>query len=396
MTDIILSDQDLTEETKQCFDFYPEILQTFEFYARIVMKNDRLSLLGRHLFRTLVEQSYSNCKNVLNYVRNDRQNPRNIHPSPSMVFLCGAARTGSTLLYNLLACDPKSRAPTLLDMTMPVPPLSRSDVQAQKQRHDQARRSADALNNLGYDNHEQEQQKSHPSYKYEEDVFILYQSGLLVPHLEPHNSDELATWFYDQTNKDFVYKYHRVFMEMLNRTDPPDSHWLLKTPYHGFNLETLIRHYPSALLIMTHRDLQDVFPSSIRLGLSFGGAYFDHDTNHQDAHIDRDMIIQRRIRATQVQLDRIVDFRRSHPQVPVFDVTYQDLIRNPIDIIRQIYAYFRFQWSSEFEQAMIDWLEENPQGKQGRHTYSLEEFDLNLETIQQRHQDYLKMFLRDS
>ncbi|CAF5075325.1 unnamed protein product, partial [Rotaria sp. Silwood1] len=46
---------------------------------------------------------------------------------PPLLVLCGLHRTGTTLLYNLMACDPACRAPLYVEMIQPVPPLARSD-----------------------------------------------------------------------------------------------------------------------------------------------------------------------------------------------------------------------------------------------------------------------------
>ena len=45
---------------------------------------------------------------------------------------------------------------------------------------------------------------------------------------------------------------------------------------------------------------------------------------------------------------------------------------------------------------MKNWLDENPQGKQGRNTYSLQEFNLNANDIEKRFGDYIKLYLRPS
>jgi hypothetical protein len=276
-------------------------------------------------------------------------------------------------------------------MMHPVPPLARSDTAAQAQRNIMACTSTEKLKGFEIADYERERNASQPCYTYEEDVSILYQGGLLVLHLEPHDSTELAAWFYNNTNKDFVYEYHKTFMKMLNSVDAPQSHWLLKTPYHIFNLDTLLRHYPSVSLIMTHRRLDEVLPSSIRLGLAFARMYFDSSKN--DAMIDRQMVMERRLHATDIQINRIVKFRCAHPHVPVFDVLYDDLVTKSIDTVRRIYDHFGLRWSEEFEQCMLTWLCDNPQGKQGRNTYTLEEFELTHDDIEQRYEAFNRMFL---
>ncbi|CAF3350123.1 unnamed protein product [Rotaria sp. Silwood2] len=66
---------------------------------------------------------------------------------------------------------------------------------------------------------------------------------------------------------------------------------------------------------------------------------------------------------------------------------------NPIDVVHRIYDHFGLHWSTVFEIAMQQWLVENPQGKQGRHSYSLKDFNLKFEEIETHYADYTKIFL---
>ncbi|CAF1181863.1 unnamed protein product [Rotaria sordida] len=66
---------------------------------------------------------------------------------------------------------------------------------------------------------------------------------------------------------------------------------------------------------------------------------------------------------------------------------------HPIGVVHQIYDYFDLHWSNEMEMTIRDWLLKNPQGKQGRHTYSLAEFGLNREDIETLYADYTNLFL---
>jgi len=101
-------------------------------------------------------------------------------------------------------------------------------------------------------------------------------------------------------------------------------------------------------------------------------------------------------------MESILEFRvgqsEKHDQVRknIFDVFYDDLMKAPVTIVRQIYDHFGLRWSHEFETAMHAWLRDNPQGKQGRHTYSLSDFDLTHEDIATRYGAYIDLFLRPS
>ncbi|CAF3471965.1 unnamed protein product [Rotaria sp. Silwood1] len=77
----------------------------------------------------------------------------------------------------------------------------------------------------------------------------------------------------------------------------------------------------------------------------------------------------------------------------LFNMTYDNLMNNPIDVVHRIYDYFGLDWSTKFETAMQKWLTENPQGKQGHHSYFQTDFALTCEEIETRYADYTKLFL---
>jgi hypothetical protein len=159
-------------------------------------------------------------------------------------------------------------------MLEPIPPLSRSDTSAQMQRNKIVSAHTDMLNELGLTDYVQKTCASHPSYDYDEDQYILGQSGVNWLHyvLAPNKDNELSTWFLNNQNKDFAYECHKIFINMLNNIDAPTSHWLFKTPIHLLYFDTLLRHYPTAILIMTHRRLDEVLPSCAHLAIAYTDA----------------------------------------------------------------------------------------------------------------------------
>ncbi|CAF5159465.1 unnamed protein product [Rotaria sp. Silwood1] len=96
-----------------------------------------------------------------------------------------------------------------------------------------------------------------------------------------------------------------------------------------------------------------------------------------------------------IWIDRIIEFHNREPSPKnIFDIQYEDLMKDPIGTVHRIYDHFDYlEWSDEFEKAMHAWLIDNPQGKQGRHTYSLDEFNLETQMNKQLYKDYEKMFL---
>jgi hypothetical protein len=397
LDDIILHEDDLTEEAKNQFDYHTKILDTFKQHRRHVLENDQLSPLGRHWIFFALERSYTHCKQVLNYAAANSEVINSSLPSFGPLIICGFPRTGSTLLYNLLACDPNCRAPFLVDMSIKcVPPISRSDVDERERRRLEDKKSLEMWNQLM--DQQNTSVRSHPAFPIEEDILILGHAGLqpIVSLTSLMYQSEPETWLYDKTNKDFVYAYHEMFLRVMNSVDKPSSHWLLKAPFHTIYFDTLLRQYPHAALIMTHRSLDEVVPSLCQMG-SMCEFYFDKNNSAW-----QQIIKARTLQYIDKGMECILEFRAGkndkHDQVRknIFDVIYDDLMKEPVAIVRQIYDHFGLRWSQEFETAMYAWLHDNPQGKQGCNTYSLNDFDLTHEDIVTRYGAYIDLFLRPS
>lgn len=391
-TEVNLTDDDLGEEAKKQFKNHTVVQRTLELNARCVFANDQLSPIGRHLVCLTLENNYSNYKKVLNYVASRPELIKPTNPIPHPIFLCGLPRSGTTLLYNLLACDPAGRAPLYLDMMDPIPPLRRSDVEAQTKRNSNAKELHREQYQLGLAEYEKDIQASHPSYAHERDQFVLGHTGYLWLNcmLVPNKDCDFMKWLLSESDKDFVYEYHKMFFEMLNVVDPPKSHWVFKTGMHLIQLDTLLHYYPTASIIVNHRRLQETLPSCARVALAFVGAYFDK--NKPSAVAAKNKAAELILEVMDVLIRRLVEFQRKNKHTPFFGVRYENLVTQPIETVRKIYQQFGLPWSDEFEQAMVVWLRENPVGRYGRNTYSLEEFGLDSETIDKRYEEYNEIF----
>ncbi|CAF4560797.1 unnamed protein product [Didymodactylos carnosus] len=90
-------------------------------------------------------------------------------------------------------------------------------------------------------------------------------------------------------------------------------------------------------------------------------------------------------------VDNILQFGNENKRI--LHVKYQDLMKNPIDVVHRIYEHFGYQLTLDFDQKMERWVIDNPQGAQGRNDYNLEQFGLDAEEIDKRYEKYSKLFL---
>jgi hypothetical protein len=71
------------------------------------------------------------------------------------------------------------------------------------------------------------------------------------------------------------------------------------------------------------------------------------------------------------------------------DVVFDDLIRNPIGVVGEIYAKFGYPYTAQFENEMLGFLQKEPITRKYKHVYTLEQFGLSRAQVTARSEEYL-------
>src|ERR1700678_2137116 len=162
-------------------------------------------------------------------------------------FVFGIPRTGTTLLCNLLAADPARRSPLTWEIDDPVPPATSATLRTDPRalgRLEAERQMLAARPEMG------KYFRSSAIYP-NEDVFIMAHDFKTVMWESRGKLPAYREWIYsaDVTS---AYQYHKRFLQLL-QADAPGI-WNLKMPSHALYIETLLKVYPDARLVWTHRD----------------------------------------------------------------------------------------------------------------------------------------------
>ena len=168
------------------------------------------------------------------------------------------------------------------------------------------------------------------------------------------------------------YRYYRRQLQMLS-WKCRGIHWVCKAPRHLPGLGGLMRVFPDARIVQTHRGAENVLPSICSLCEITRSAASDVvDKAAIGAHWHQRLLgIERRSSEVRAAAD---------PR-QFLDVQYVDLVADPIGTVRRIYEHYGCDYSDEFENHMKQWLADNRQHKHGAHRYSLEEYGLDAETV---------------
>jgi len=195
-----------------------------------------------------------------------------------------------------------------------------------------------------------------------------------------------AEWLmtHDQTP---AYEYMVLLMKIVGwfRNDPPDRPWVMKTPQHMQDLDALMRVFPEARLVFTHRDPISVVGSVC----STAWNSMVRDTDAVDPRaIGSDWLdkIDRMLRKTLALRDGSIAPGRQ------YDVLYRDIGTDWESAMAGIYDWLEMPFAAEARAAMTVWLERNAQHRHGAHRYALEDFGLTADRVDEKLMYYRERF----
>jgi hypothetical protein len=317
----------------------------------------------------------SNRLKVTDYLRQHPDAKRKIERP---VFVMGIPRTGTTLLSNLLAADPARRSPLEWEIEEPVPPVaSKADLLtdpralARLEKHNAMLAANPEMGKI---------YRSSPIYPHECVWYLAHDFKTLM--IESKGKLPEYKDFIFSADMTSAYSYHRKFLETLQHNTP--GVWNLKMPSHALHLEYLIKEYPDARIIWTHRDpyactasLCSIISMSHRL---FIGAP------------DTEWLAEDYPWQAQQHAERAMDFRDAHGEDSLIDVHYDKLLSDPIGEMKKLYAALGDEWTPEAEAGIQGWLDDNPQGKFGKHEYKLAQYGLSKEKLVPLFDRYLSRY----
>jgi hypothetical protein len=300
-------------------------------------------------------------------------------PIERPIFIVGQPRTGTTILFDLLAQDPELRPPLTweVDAPWPVP---------QPETYETDPRIAQIQANL-----EMSEQivpgllTHHPmgALLPQEDVRIW--AGQFCSMIFPvqYRLPSYSRWMlYDADHRN-AYRYHRIFLQHLQSGVP--GRWLLKSPAHLWQLDTLVGEYPDAVIVQTHRDPLNVISSIAALTQHVRRLASEHSDIGECARQSREEIV--------VGLERSMKVRDSGVLAPgqLVDVQFADFIRDPFATIRELYVAMGRELTPVAEQRMRDFLAAHP-GDGGGARYKWADTGLDADEVREQVAGYQDRF----
>ena len=297
------------------------------------------------------------------------------------IVIVGQARTGTTILHDLLAQDHSNRVPLTWETDSPLPPPESATFDTDP------RIAASQELLVGVELVIPGFQAMHPMGALLPQECVRMTGGDFRSMIFPtqYRVPSYARWLIDDADMAPAYRYHRIFLQHLQSRHPAPR-WVLKSPGHLWCLGALVNEYPNALLVQTHRDPLRIIASLSSL-MSVLRQLGTSEISLPDIAAEfADYLLDGLDRSVTAREDGTVAGDR------VVDVQFRSFMADPFATIREIYEKLSLELSEESEQRMRAFLADNTTEKHGGHHYTWTDTELELGEWRERARRYQEYF----
>ena len=302
-------------------------------------------------------------------------------PVQRPVFILGLPRTGTTALHHLLNQDANNRTLRLWEAQQPVPPPQTQSYSSDPRIA--ARAEGVALTETFLPGFLQ----THliDAEEPDECYMLLNRNFMSVEYSALFHVPSYANWLYSNLCRSDSYDYHRRQLQLLQSQHP--GQWVLKAPFHQLGLREILRVYPDAIIVQTHRSPLAFVAS----GCSFSEVLRRSSSDVIDrSEIGRDWMTMLTTYTQTFEADRAA-LEPSHPG-QFLDLYHDDFVADPWRSIEQLYALRGMTLQAESRGRMQAWLDNHPRGKHGVHRYRLEDYGITRGEVEALFASYMQRY----
>ncbi len=276
------------------------------------------------------------------------------------IVITGPPRSGTSILFELLALDPNARAPLAWEALHPLPFGGASDADLRTMAECEQEFWADV------------QPEFASIHELRSDLPVECVT-ITLPGFSGGHWGMIANIPNWQADYAATMAYHRALLQTLQYGGSPRN-WVLKTPLYLVFIDLLFATYPDAWLVHTHRDPLKTEPSSLSTLATVRWERSD-DVELPEAGgagLGDMMILLANRRTAGDVPDRIVD---SH---------FRELMDDPAKAVEKLYDTMGRPFLPEHADAIQSYIDAKPKGKFGKHKYSPEEWGFDPAKLRER------------
>jgi hypothetical protein len=263
----------------------------------------------------------------------------------------GQGRSGTSFLLNLLAASPENGALRAWEAIFPCPPPEAATYRTDP-RIERGHKLIDQWNRVTPNMRAMHEFSGELPMECAQVMALNFNSPqwfAMYGQVPSYNAQVM--------NLDVVptLRYHRRVLKLLQWKNPR-KHWALKSISHLDMLPQLLQVYPDACFVWPHRDPIRALASALNfMATSFWGrSDFPLKDDSFDAVLDP--------KFSAMRMEAVIDQLESGviPKRQMYNLLYQDLIRDPLAMIANIYQYFSITFTERARAGIGQYIAENP------------------------------------
>ncbi|MGB5809953.1 MAG: sulfotransferase [Polyangiales bacterium] len=310
--------------------------------------------------RYLLNWHLSNRLRVIDFAKRHPELDERTIEQP--IVITGFFRTGTTFLHNVLAADPSNRVAQAWELSFPVGRLG-------DPLGDVAFRQAQAKFTFGFNQTAIPDQgvAHHVTPESYEECFFLLENDMAVLTLwiafaAYSYAMEMLEW--DMMEP---YAFHKVQLQILDAQRSAER-WVLKCPWHIWNMDALMAIYPDAQVIFTHRDITQALASHCSLAARMASKL--------RRSLDVEELGAFWLEYTRIGLERGMAARETIPASQLYDIRLRDMMADPLSTLEDLYRHFGLPYDDQLAAIFEARIADKPTAQEGEHDYHIEDFGL--------------------
>ena len=379
--------------TKRLKDFGEDWYEKPYRHSVEMLQSKQLSPLGKYI---TFESIAMRLRARLRFYDELKKLPSTVMSTPLKqppLFVLGLPRTGTTFLHRLLSLDTTARCPKTYELVDPVPVVPDSPVKDKAKRIKFVQKTIDELNSIvPHINaiHEIGAEEAEECF-----LAMCMDMPMVLVTMPMYMEDPqmLSKW-----NFEHMYEnYQKVLKLLTHQQGSHEKRWVLKAPLHLMFIDELRAVFKGARIVWTHRDPCQSIPSM--------ASFFQTMVElHEGADVDLYRIGKstlgfwaEALKRAMVALEKIPTPEMSNS---IHHVSYEKLIKDPISVVKEIYAANGFEYSDEYNEILENHIkaDKEKRAKKGfgkgnqKHSYSLEMYGLTKEDVETSCSKYVSKF----
>jgi hypothetical protein len=302
------------------------------------------------------------------------------------IVVTGLGRSGTTLLHELLACDPANRPPLLWELVHTVPGAAAAKgsgvevpaddwvatTHAEITLMDEMVPAFTAMHENG-------------GHLPTECIFAFAHQFASDQFTGLYNVPSYTIWKSD-LDLEPIYSWHRRMLQTLQWATPTER-WVVKAPSHLSSLPLVFATYPDARVVITHRD-------PLRVVGSLADTMATLHWMHSD-RVAHETLIEFLCMGVELQMNAVTKERDSGtlPVDKITDVLYKDLVADPIGAVTRLYGQWDLELSDEARSRLTKYVDARHTSRgASEHHYRFEDTGLDLTEHRAIVADYQERF----